>query len=63
MFIIGFNVAPDASSCIAGSSAGWAGIRDWGCSMCDSDGASNYGNTGKSYSLDTSYMYDWFESE
>lgn len=58
--INGFAIAPDAPGCVAGSSEGWAGVRDWGCSMCDPDGASNYGNTGLSYCWDRSHQYDWF---
>ena len=58
--INGFAIAPDGPSCVAGSSSGWAGVRDWACSMCDPDGANNSGNTGLSYCWDTSHQYDWF---
>ncbi len=58
----GYAFAPDSPSCVAGSSSGWAGVRDWGCSLCDPDG-DGYGNTGKSYCWDTSHQYDWFACE
>jgi len=56
----GFPFAPDSPSCVAGSSSGWAAVRDWGCSLCDPDAA---GSSGKSHCWDTSHQYDWFACE
>ncbi|GGI73900.1 hypothetical protein [Shewanella gelidii] len=58
----GFPFYPDSPSCVAGSSSGWAGVRDWGCSLCDPD-SSSYGGNGLSYCWDTSHQYDWFACE
>lgn len=59
----GFAFAPDSPSCVSGSSEGWAGVRDWGCSLCDPDGSSNSSYAGLSHCWDTSHQYDWFACE
>jgi len=56
--INGYTVTVDDTSCVAGSSSGFAAFRKWACSFCDPEVDGNV-----SCCWDTDHAYDWFVCE